>query len=49
MGYKDYFQAGKSVGRIHGVETVAQIMSSFSNELNVKNVMENEVEGANHD
>lgn len=30
MGYKDYFQAGKSVERINAVETVAQIMWRFT-------------------
>lgn len=33
MGYKDYFQAGRSVGRIQGVDTVAQIMASFREAL----------------
>lgn len=33
MGYKDYFQAGKSVGRIDKVETVAQIMARFSQSI----------------
>jgi len=32
-GYKDYFQAGKSVERINNVESVAKIMERFSNAL----------------
>lgn len=33
MGYKDYFQAGKSVERISNVESVADIMERFSRAL----------------
>jgi len=33
MGYKDYFQAGKSVERISGVESVADIMARFNGVL----------------
>ena len=42
MGYKDYFQAGKSVERITSVESVSDIMARFKGVLRTRNKSESE-------
>lgn len=49
MGYKDYFQAGKSVERISSVETVAQIMNRFAAVLTPKEKAKLESKGVVHE